>query len=245
MTGWRRLLDNSSWAELSSYSSPQSQGAAPPPIQIVPPDARPDILLPAPPAEAGMRPFVEVIEARRSRRKLSSDPLEPGELSFLLGATQKIQKVFGGGAATFRAVPSGGARHPFETILAVTAISGIPPALYRYAPLQHGLMRIGEAPSKQDVAEACMGQSFVAEAPVVFFWTAIPARTEWRYGPASGKLIAIDAGHLCQNLYLASEAIGLGTCAIGAYDQPKSDRVARVDGEEEFVVYIAPVGRPS
>jgi len=48
---------------------------------------------------------------------------------------------------------------------------------------------------------------------------------------------------ICQNLYLASEAIGAGTCAIAAYDQKRVDAIVNVDGEEEFVVYLAPVGK--
>jgi SagB-type dehydrogenase family enzyme len=56
------------------------------------------------------------------------------------------------------------------------------------------------------------------------------------------KVMLLDAGHLCQNLYLACEAIGLGTCAIGAYDQNKIDTFINVDGEDEFVVYLSPVG---
>ena len=75
------------------------------------------------------------------------------------------------------------------------------------------------------------------------FWTAVPYRTEWRYTVASPKLIALDAGHSCQNLYLACEAIGFGTCEIGAYDQEKCDAFLGVDGEDELTVYAAPVGK--
>ena len=59
----------------------------------------------------------------------------------------------------------------------------------------------------------------------------------------SHKMIALDAGHLCQNLYLACEAIGAGTCAIGAYQNDKMDAIVGVDGQDEFVIYIAPVGK--
>ena len=65
---------------------------------------------------------------------------------------------------------------------------------------------------------------------------------EWRYGLAAHKVIALDAGHVCQNLYLACEAIGAGTCAIAAYNQNAMDRLLDVDGREEFTVYLAPVG---
>ena len=57
------------------------------------------------------------------------------------------------------------------------------------------------------------------------------------------KIIAQDSGHVCQNLYLACEAIQAGTCAIGAYDQDKMDAVLQVDGQEEFAIYCAPVGK--
>jgi SagB-type dehydrogenase family enzyme len=66
---------------------------------------------------------------------------------------------------------------------------------------------------------------------------------EWRYGLAAHKVIALDAGHVCQNLYLACEAIGAGTCAIGAYDQDALDALLEVDGRDEFAVYLAPVGK--
>ena len=69
------------------------------------------------------------------------------------------------------------------------------------------------------------------------------ARTEWRYAEASYKVIALDAGHVCQNLYLACEAIGAGTCAIAAYNQALADELLGIDGDEEFTVYLAPVGK--
>ena len=66
---------------------------------------------------------------------------------------------------------------------------------------------------------------------------------EWRHGLAAHKVIALDAGHACQNVYLACEALGAGTCAIAAYDQHRIDELLRLDGEEEFTTYLAPVGR--
>jgi SagB-type dehydrogenase family enzyme len=244
-SGWREFIGNSAWAEIDPTGTAQGRGEPQPPFQVAPTEATPDIQLPEPPAGFGLRPFREVLAARRSRRKFTEEPVTLEELSFLLWATQGLQKVIRGGVATLRTVPSGGARHPFETILVLRSVTGVAPARYRYAPSRHGLLRTGDIPSTGEVSAACVGQDFVACAPVVFFWTAVPSRTEWRYGPASGKLIAIDAGHLCQNLYLACEALGLGTCAIGAYDQELSDRVAGVDGDSELVVYAAPVGRPS
>jgi nitroreductase len=90
---------------------------------------------------------------------------------------------------------------------------------------------------------ACNNQLFVGKGAATFVWTVVPYRTEWRYAFLSPKIIAQDAGHLCQNLYLACEAIGAGTCGIDAYDQAKLDALLGVDGRDEYAVYAAPVGK--
>ena len=52
----------------------------------------------------------------------------------------------------------------------------------------------------------------------------------------------LDAGHVCQNLYLACEALGAGTCAVAAYSQQAMDQLLELDGQDEYVIYLAPVG---
>ncbi len=71
----------------------------------------------------------------------------------------------------------------------------------------------------------------------------MPYRAEWRYNIASHKAMLLDAGHICQNLYLACESIEAGTCAIAAYDQEKVDALLGLDGENEFSVYLSPAGK--
>ena len=90
---------------------------------------------------------------------------------------------------------------------------------------------------------AALGQRFVSRGAVTFLWSTIPARMEWRYGEASYKVIALDAGHVAQNLYLSCAAVGAGTCAVAAYDQMAADALLELDGEGEFTLYMAPVGK--
>ena len=143
-----------------------------------------------------------------------------------------------------RTVPSAGNRHALETYLAVSHVTGLEPGVYRYLPLEHQLLPLfSEEQMPQKLTEATLGQDFVGNSAVVFIWTTIPYRMEWRYGLAAHKVIALDAGHVCQNLYLACAAIGAGTCAVAAYHQQLMDKLVRVDGEEEFVIYLAPVGK--
>ena len=96
-----------------------------------------------------------------------------------------------------------------ETYLAVQRVNGLEPGFYRYLPLEHQLLHLfHDDQMPQKLTEATLGQAFVGRAAVVFIWTTIPYRMEWRYGLAAHKVIALDAGHVCQNLYLACSAVG-------------------------------------
>jgi SagB-type dehydrogenase family enzyme len=222
----------------------QSRGLPPPPPQKpCPQDAR---RIPLSPAEQ-FKPLARMslwnaVANRRSRRRYTGETLSINELSWLLWATQGVHGVRG--PTTFRTVPSAGGRHAFETYLFVFRVKGLDAGLYRYLPLDHCLcLERKDDDLAARLTEACFNQTFAGSAAVTFVWSVIPARMEWRYGLASYKVIALDAGHVCQNLYLACEAIRCGTCAIGAYDQKRMDELLALDGVDEFVTYIAPVGR--
>lgn len=139
---------------------------------------------------------------------------------------------------------SAGARHSFETYLAVLNIEGLEKGIYRYLPLEHKLLFLYSDNNLADkLNSAVLNQKFVSNSAVTFIWATIPYRMEWRYSVASAKLIAIDAGHVCENIYLAAESINAGTCAIAAYDQDQMDRLIDVDGNNEFTIYLAAVGK--
>jgi SagB-type dehydrogenase family enzyme len=223
----------------------QSLGLAPPPIQKPVPAGGKRITLP------GCEQFREhakidlchAIHNRESRRSYSYKPLSLEELSFLLWATQGVRRQIDNGHA-LRNVPSAGCRHALETYLCVLNIQELEQGIYRYLPLDHELLyEFTEENLADKIVKSALGQPYPGGAAVTFIWSAVPYRMEWRYGIAAHKVIAIDAGHVCQNLYLACEAIGAGTCAIAAYDQHAMDSLIRVDGREEFVIYLAPVGK--
>jgi SagB-type dehydrogenase family enzyme len=230
--------------EVDWSATPQARGERPPAVQKPAPPGAERIALP--PRESWHIPPFDLATAiadRQSRRGFRAAPLTLEEIAFLLWSTQGVRAA-PHPAAVLRTVPSAGCRHPFETYLAVLQVTGLEPGLYRYLPLDHALLREGTI---SELADALVlgthGQHFAGEAAAVFLWTALPARTEWRYAEASYKVIALDAGHVCQNLYLACAAIGAGTCAIAAYDQGRLDALLGVDGEEEFTIYLAPVGK--
>ena len=187
------------------------------------------------------------IENRKSHRQYKDEPLTLEELSFLLWASQGVKSVYernNKSYATLRTVPSGGARHPFETYLLINNVTGLKRGLYRYLAIEHKLMFIGEIENQSErIIDATLGQKFTGKAATVFIWSCIAYRGEWRYNIAAHKAMLLDAGHICQNLYLACEGIKAGTCAIAAYDQEKVDKIIDVDGKNEFSVYLSPVGK--
>ena len=184
----------------------------------------------------------QAIRDRESRRDFSRRSLAFDHLSYLLWATQGIRRQLAPGTA-LRTVPSAGARHSFETYICALNIEGLTPGVYRYLPIEHQLLYCAsDELLSERLTEGALGQKFAGKAAATFVWTAIPRRMEWRYGFAAHKVIALDAGHLCQNLYLACETINAGTCAIAAYNQDSMDQLLGVDGKEEFTVYLAPVG---
>lgn len=241
----RDFLKDNLRLQINFSQTDQNQGLEPPPVQKPPRQDQQPIALPDEDSWTGLTgiKLIDAIANRRSHRSFEDQPLSLTELAFLLWCTQGVKGVIGPGC-TLRTVPSAGCRHAFESYLLVNHIDRLPSGIYRYLPLEHALVAEQQnIDVRQRLIRATLGQTFIASAPVTFVWTVIPYRMEWRYHTAAHRVILLDAGHLCQNLYLACEAIGCGTCAIAAYHQELMDQLLKVDGEDEFTIYLAPVGK--
>jgi SagB-type dehydrogenase family enzyme len=187
--------------------------------------------------------LLEFIELRTSVRNYSGKPVSLPELSYLLWCTQGVKTVIPA-KATFRTVPSAGARHAFETYLLVNQVEGLEPGLYRFLAMEHKLQAVSfEEGMAAAVTEACLRQRQVANSAVTFIWTAAAERMTWKYGDRGYRYLHLDAGHVCQNLYLAAESVGCGVCAIAAFNDELLNTVLDLDGDRHFAVYVAAVGK--
>jgi SagB-type dehydrogenase family enzyme len=244
MEKYRKFLKAYWWLEREKAKTDKQKKLPPPPLQKPYPASETLIDLAAPENLniAGKTVFA-VIKNRKTHRKFTRESLTLEELSFLLWATQGVHEIDKLGR-TMRTVPSAGARHPFETYLLVNRVQGLAAGIYRYLPLDHKLLCLsaGSVP-ESEITAGFWGQSFIATGAVIFVWTAVPYRSEWQYLMVSPKMTALDAGHVCQNLYIACEAIGAGTCAVGMYDQDRLDAMIGIEGQDEFAIYAAPVGK--
>ena len=201
----------------------------------------PRIKLPEPESSGGM-PIWKAIGKRRSVRDFRNVPLTAAELSQLLWASQGVTKVMGDYA--LRSAPSAGALYPVETYLSIQMVEGIEPGIYHYDVRHHELDRLRAGDFREALAEAALDQSFLAQAAVVFAWTAVFARSKWKYKERAYRYVYLDAGHVAQNLALAAVSLGLGTCQVAAlYDDEVNDLLG-VDGIEESIIYMTALGRP-
>ena len=190
--------------------------------------------------------LLELLKKRKSSRVYTQENMSLLQLSFLLWAAQGIKSIRGRSYATIRTAPCGGARHPFETYLLVRQVEGLLPGVYHYLPMTHQLELLEELEDREAMTQlvdlSLCGQAWAAKANVVFYWSFVPYRSEWRYGIYAHRMVLADLGHVGENLYLACAALGLGTCGIGAYDQALCDKTFQLDGEEEYMVYTQTVG---
>lgn len=224
--------------------SDQMRGMPQPPLEVAY-TGNGEVIDLAPPESVGVDEITlrDAISGRESVRTYRDAPVALDELSFLLWATQGVKKTMRD-LFTFRTVPSAGARHCLETYLLANNVEGIDPGLYRYLALTHRLAGVNADPHIADsVAAACVNQRFLKENAVTFIWTADVYRMTWRYGERGYRYMHIDVGHVCQNLYLAAQAVGCAACAVGAFHDDELNSLLGIDGEAQYALYLAAVGK--
>ncbi|WP_294158461.1 SagB/ThcOx family dehydrogenase [uncultured Selenomonas sp.] len=230
--------------DIAPQDTPLKRGApVPPPEAFVAPGTK-VIALP----EAELLPdkkvdFLAMVELRASVRSYEDKPITLKELAFLLWTTQGVKMPTAKGGS-MRTVPSAGARHAFETYLYVQRVEGLAPGFYRYLAFEHLLLplHLDEAAKERFVA-AFRAKGAVQQSAVTFIWAANINRLTYIFGKRAYRYAFLDAGHVCQNLYLAAWTQGIGCCAMGAFDDVAVSDALELDGEKEFAIYGATVGK--
>jgi SagB-type dehydrogenase family enzyme len=184
----------------------------------------------------------QVLRSRASVRVYSGEPLFLADLSYLLWASSGIQRIEQG--YEFRTAPSAGALYPIETYVVAQNVEGLGQGLYHYAIRAHQLEELRLDDLRLQTARAALGQRVCYDAAAVFVWTAIFERSLWKYEQRGYRYVYMDAGHMCENLYLAATGRELGVCAVGALYDDELNHLLEVDGTAESAIYMAAVGHP-
>ena len=238
----REFMEKTKYRHLEQ--SDQNSGLPQPPLELPAAKGKRIIELPDPKAvETEPLDVREAIDRRVSVRAYSDESLSLAELSLLLWCTQGVKDV-APVPATLRTVPSAGARHCFETYVLANRVDGLHPGLYRFLAVDHRLQEVDLGPDVAErVTKACLDQRFILASAATFMWTTVAYRMMWRYGERGYRYMHLDAGHVCQNLYLSAEAMGCGVCAVAAFDDDLLNRALGLDGVDQFAVYVGVVGK--
>lgn len=204
-----------------------------------------ELLLPLPKPRSGMV-VEEALLSRKSIREWRDEPLELEDLSLILWAAQGVTEYAGWYRRT---APSAGATYPLEVYVVIgergvkSGGSFLEAGVYKYDPLRHSLTLVKRGDYRRDLWAASLRQDWVRDAPASLVICAVYERTTWRYGERGVRYVHMEAGHAGQNVYLMATALGLGTVAIGAFDDSAVARV--VDAKpSEAPLYVYPIGVP-
>jgi SagB-type dehydrogenase family enzyme len=201
--------------------------------------------LPAPRFDSDVS-IEQTILKRRSRRYYKDQALTSNQISQILwaayGITQPRDEPYFHLTGGLKTAPSAGALYPLEIYLLAGNISDVPAGLYKYLPKGHQLKKIHGQDVRSGLAQAAGDQMMIKEAPADLVYTAIFERTTVRYKERGrNRYVPMDIGHSAENVYLQVEALGLGTCAIGAFQDGIVSQVLNLPAAEE-PMYIMPIG---
>ncbi len=241
----KEILDNRNalkpdWAKLRTIKTDRNL-ELPRPIQFK--QATPEMKIIDLPIEfpnIKQKTLAECIKNRRSLRKYSETPFTFEEVTYLLWETARIDSHRPG--ITFRTIPTGGATNAMETYIYFNNVEGYKKGIYLYIQDKHQLALIEEDDSLEQRMNNALNRQ-LRGASIVVILSAVPYRSEYKYSFTAHKMIAMEAGHACQNLSLAAEIVEGGAVALAAYNQTLVDEVLQLDGVEEFSTYCIPVGK--
>jgi len=185
--------------------------------------------LPKPNLDGSMS-LEQTIVSRRSRRNFRSQALTLEQIGQLAWVAQG-QDV----SSKYRTVPSAGATYPLE--LFVVTEQGF----FAYLPAKHALEKLTGQDLRSALASAAWGQEFIQAAPLTLVFAAEFVRTTGRYGQRGVRYVYMEAGHAAQNVHLQAESLGLGSVAVGAFDDASVSRVLSLPEHLE-PIYMVVVG---
>ncbi len=182
------------------------------------------------PDQNGSMSLEQAIAARRSRRDFLPQPLTPEQIGQLAWTAQGQDA-----RSSYRTVPSAGATYPLELFVVTSE------GLFHYLLAKHALEKLTDQDLRARLASAAWGQEFIEAAPLTLVFAAQFGRTTGRYGQRGIRYVYMEAGHAAQNVHLQAEALGLGSVAVGAFDDSSVSKVLSLPNDLE-PIYMVVIG---
>ena len=183
------------------------------------------------PDKVGKSCLESLLQSRRSWRSFAAQALSAQQISQILWSGQGLTWPSRG----FRTAPSAGATLPL-TLYAV-----LPEGVFRYDPSAQSLTQILSGDVRRALAQASLEQYWMTSAGLIVAVAANFSRTTSRYGARGERYVWIEVGHAAQNMHLQAEALGLGCCPLGAYDDHAVAKILHLP-DNELAAYLVVVG---
>ncbi len=193
------------------------------------------------------RPLFDIMKRRRSNRNTLDNPVSQQELADCLFAGLGITGYVKTETAILplKMTPSGGARNPFEAFVWARNVEGLAQGIYHYSAYDHSIEKIDSAVTASP-AEMMKGQEWANDMPAIIFLVAVLRRTTWKYNdPNAYRVVMIEAGHIAQNMMLASTSNKLTACPTAAIAHTPVAAMLKLDDITETPVYAVMIGKPS
>jgi putative peptide maturation dehydrogenase len=196
----------------------------------------------------------DVLLRRRTTRSFDVErPLALDELAVVLRYVfgyHGYAPLFGQVTTLKRTSPSAGGFHPVDVYPLVTNVDGLDTGLYHYDGRAHALeliVPLSRDEAKETAARFVCGQSYFADAHVLFVLAARFDRAFWKYRnhPKAFGALLMDAAHLSQTLYLVATELGLGAFVTAAINNVDIEERLGLDGYREGVLAVSGCGKPA
>jgi SagB-type dehydrogenase family enzyme len=189
----------------------------------------------------------KALKNRRSIRSYKTTALTLDDISQILwagyGITLKSENMPAFKRGGSRTAPSAGARFPLDLYAVVWNVTGLEPGVYWYKSEKHQLVLVKKGDFRAEISRAAFDQPHFRTAAVAIVHSAIYERMMAKYGQRGReRYVCMDLGHSAENIYLQAVALGIGTCAIGAFDDMALKLCVGMTRDEE-PLYIMPFGK--
>lgn len=166
--------------------------------------------LPAPPPPDGGRPMRHVLR----NRKNTADFARIGVPRASLWTINRTAFRSGGHSPIYPSGPHVGLVRPFWI---VNEVAGMNMGLWHYDPMTDRWAILRHGDMRREAAYLSMEQPAWGNGAAICFLTANLAPLMQAAGPDLYRLANLEAGLVAQRIQLAAAAVGLGSCALGAF----------------------------
>lgn len=193
--------------------------------------------------------FFDTILKRRSVRNFSDDSITLEELSTILfysvGITGEYIETKNYPHIDLKAYPSAGGLYPLDLYILINNVQEIDKGIYYYDESNNSLKLVVKNFDSSRFHEITLSYNLSTEAAFTVYILGELKLTGYKYGDRAYRFMNLEAGHIAQNLYLASTAIGAGAVASGGFLDEEILKLIALNNKDIFVLYEIIIGKPN